>query len=203
MSNINSAHIILDKYVAKHEPQRECQLCLPSNLTLSDKEQILINYLQSDNSNVNYVRLISQIRDNDDKIRISPKTRLLAERLEKKLNEEMLSDPNTVTNHWSIGVQFVDKENIDAVCLAINEEGIPTYTYSIPYIRECNNFGRVANCISLFRWLNAHFLINLINKKTEVDALESSLIDKGIDSYSSFMIFINKVIIKIYNLINK
>ena len=109
LSNINSAHIILDKYVAKHEPQRECQLCLPSSLTLSDKEQILINYLQSDNPNVNYVRLISQIRDNDDKIRISPKTKLLAERLEKKLNEEMLSDPNTVRTHWTIGVQLAAK----------------------------------------------------------------------------------------------
>ena len=200
LSNINSAHIILDKYVTKHEPQRECQLFLPSNLTLTDKEQILINYLQSDNPNVNYVRLITQIKDNGDKIRVSPKTRLLAERLEKKLNEEMLSDPNTVTNHWSIGVQFVDKENIDAVCLAINEEGIPTYTYSIPYIRECNNFGRVANCISLFRWLNAHFLINLINKKTEVDALESSLIDKGRDSYPSYMIFNNKNNLSLYQL---
>lgn len=200
LNNINSAHIILDKYVAKHEPQRECQLWLPSNLTLSDKEQILINYLQSDNPNVNYVRLISQIRDNDDKIRISPKTRLLAERLEKKLNEEMLSDPNTVRTHWAIGVQFVDKENIDAVSYKFNEEGVPTYTYSIPYIRECNNFGRIANCISLFKWLNSHFLINLINKHTEVDVIESSLIDKGRDAYPSYRIFINKNRLSLYQL---
>ena len=200
LNNINSAHIILDKYVAKHEPQRECQLWLPSNLTLSDKEQILINYLQSDNPNVNYVRLISQIRDNEDKIRISPKTRLLAERLEKKLNEEMLSDPNTVKTHWTIGVQFVDKENIDAVSYKFNEEGVPTYTYSIPYIRECNNFGRIANCISLFKWLNSHFLINLINKHTEVDVIESSLIDKGRDAYPSYRIFINKNNLTLYQL---
>lgn len=44
------------------------------------------------NPNVNYVRLITLIKDDGDKIRVSPKTRLLAERLEKKLNEDMLSD---------------------------------------------------------------------------------------------------------------
>lgn len=192
LSNKNCAHIILDKYVTKHEPQRECQLCLPSNLTLSDKEQILIDYLQSENPNVNYVRLITQIKDNKDKIKISPKTRLLAERTEKKLNEEMLSDPNTVTKRWAIGVQFVDEENIDAVSIDVNEEGGRTYSYSVPYIRKCNNVGRVVNCISLFGWLNKHFLINLINKQTEVDEIESSLIDKGRDAYPSYMKFNNK-----------
>ena len=80
---------------------RDVEMHLPSNLTIEDKEQILINYLQSNNPNVNYVRLITQIKDDKNNIKLSLKTRLLAERLEKKLNEEMLSDPRTVTTHWS------------------------------------------------------------------------------------------------------
>lgn len=199
--NKNSAHIILDKYVAKQKSQREHQLYLPSNLSLKDKEQILIDYLQSENPNVNYVRLITQIKDNKDKIKISPKTRLLAERTEKKLNEEMLSDPNTVTKRWAIGVQFVDKKNIDAVSFNVDEEGVRTYTYSVPYIRECDNVRRVVNCISLFGWLNKHFLINLINKQTEVDEIESSLIDKGRDAYPSYMKFNNKNKLSLYQLL--
>lgn len=199
--NKNSAHIILDKYVAKQKSQREYQLYLPSNLSLKDKEQILIDYLHSDNPNLNYVRLITQIKDNKDKIKISPKTRLLAERTEKKLNEEMLSDPNTVTKRWAIGVQFVDKKNIDAVSFNVDEEGVRTYTYSVPYIRECDNVRRVVNCISLFRWLNKHFLINLINKQKEVGGIESSLIDKGKDAYPSYTEFNHKNNLSLYQLL--
>lgn len=192
LSNSNCAHIILDKYVKKQDMHREHELHLPSNLSMDDKEQILINYLQSDDPNVNYVRLITQIKDDKNQIRISPKTRLLAEKLEKKLNEEMLSDPRTVTKHWSTEVQFVDEDGLFPKKFKINTEGISTYTYSIPYIRTCNNERRVLNCISLFGWLNRSFLINLINKQTEVDVLESSFIDKGRDSYPSYITFINK-----------
>lgn len=53
LNNVNSAHIILDKYVAKRDLHREVEIHLPSNLTIENKEQILINYLQSDNPNVN------------------------------------------------------------------------------------------------------------------------------------------------------
>lgn len=192
LSNVNSAHIILDKYVAKRDLNRDAEIHLPSNLSLEDKEQMLINYLKSDNPNVNYVRLITQIKDDKNNIKLSPKTRLHAERLEKELNDEMLNDPRTVTTHWSIGVQFIDEEGIAPVSLKINEKGVPTYTYSIPYIMECDNTRRVVNCITLFGWLNKHFLINLINKHTEVDTLESLLKDKGRDSYPSYMEFDKK-----------
>ena len=200
LNNVNSAQIILDKYVAKQDLHRDSELHLPSNLTIEDKEQIIINYLQSDDPNVNYVRLITQIKDDKNNIKLSPKTRLLAVRLEKKLNKDLLNDPRTVTTHWSIGVQFIDEEGIAPVILKINEKGTPTYTYSIPYIRECDNTRRVVNCISLFGWLNKYFLVNLINKKTEVDTIESSLIDKGRDSYPSYMKFYHKNRLSLYQL---
>ena len=200
MSNVNSAHIILDKYVAKQDLHRDTELYLPSTLTLDDKEQILINYLQSDNPNVNYVRLISQIKDKKDHIRLSPKTRLLAEKTEKKLNEEMLNDPRTVTTRWSIGVQFIDEEGRPPIELCIDEEGNPTYIYSIPYIRNQKNVHRVGNCISLFGWMNQHFLLNLINKRTEVDTIESLLIDIGRDSYPTHIGFNKKNNLALYQM---
>lgn len=125
LNNVNSAHIILDKFVAKQDLYRDSELHLPSNLTIEDKEQILIHYLQSDDPNVNYVRLITQIKDDKNQIRLSPKTRLFAERLEKKLNEDLLNDPRTVTTHWSFGVQFIDEEGIAPVVHKINEKGVP------------------------------------------------------------------------------
>ena len=173
---------------------------LPSNLTLDDKEQILLNYLQSENPNVNYVRLIIQTKDDKNQIKLSPKTRLLAEQLERKLNSELLNDSRTSTVHWSIGVQFVDKENIEPVGFRINGKGDRSFIYSIPYIRKCDNVRRIVNCISLFGWLNKHFLLNLINKRTEVDTLESVLIDIGRDSYPTHLEFNNKNGLALYQM---
>lgn len=200
LSNTNCAHIILDKYVAKRDLYRESEMHLPSNFTIEDKEQILINYLKSDNPNVNYVRLILQIKDDKKRIMLSPKARLLAEKLEKKLNDEMLKDPWTVTTRWSIGVEFLDEKGINPIGYKIDEKGVHTLTYSVPYIRECGNVRRVVNCISLFGWLNKHFLVNLINKKTEVSTMESLLIDKGRDAYPSYRDFINKNRLSLFQL---
>ena len=189
LSNPRSAHIILDIYVSKQEFRSDNQMFLPSNLSLEDKEDILKNYLKSDNPNVNYVRLITQIKDSSQ-IRISPKTRLHAEKLAKKLNEELISNPNTVTLSWSFAIKFVEEEIESPVEIEFNEYNLPTsYTYSIPYIKKCNNARRIGNCVSLFGWLDKHCLISLINKKTEVGTFESILMDHGRDSYPAFSIF--------------
>lgn len=199
MSNVNSAHILLDIYAVKREMHRENKMYLPSNLTLEDKEQILINYLQSKAPNINYVRLVPQIKDNNQ-IYVSPKTRLMAEKLAQKLNDELMNAPQTVKTNWSVGIQFVDNECLEPVELDIDEKGIPTFKYSIPYIRKCDNIRRIYNCIFLFEWLNSHFMLNLINKRTEVDTLETVLIDKGRDAYPSYMAFDKKNRLSLFQL---
>lgn len=200
LSDASSAHIILDKYEVKQEMNEKKELFLPSNLTLDDKEQILINYLQSEEPNLNYVRLIIQIKDDKKEIVLSPKTRLLAERLAKKLNDELVNNPKAATTHWLEGVQFIDKEEIKPADFKFDKDGNLIYTYSIPYVRNCDNRNRVGNCISLFGWLNEHFLLDLINKITETNPIELFLIDKGQHSYPSYTDFMNRNNLAIHQL---
>lgn len=180
----NSAPILLDKYVAKRDSTEE-EIYLPSSLTIADKEQIIINYLQSDSPNLNYVRLIAQVKDDRNKIILSRRTRLLAEQLAQKLNDELRNDPRTVKTHWSVGVQFVDDTNVKPIDVSIDERGIETHSYSIPFIKSCDNVSRVINCASLFGWMNEHFLINLISKHVEIGELESLFMDSGRDAYTT------------------
>ena len=187
----NSASILLDKYVAKRD-STEGEVYLPSNLTIADKEQIIINYLQSDNPNLNYVRLIAQVKDERNKIVLSRRTRLLAEQLEQKLNDELMNDPRTVKTHWLFGVQFVDDTTVKPVDVSIDEQGTETHSYSIPFIKSCDNVSRVINCISLFGWMNSHSLIKLINKRSEIGELESLFMDCGRDAYTTSVKFRNK-----------
>ena len=186
----NSASILLDKYVAKRD-STEGEVYLPSNLTIADKEQIIINYLQSDNPNLNYVRLIAQVKDDRNKIVLSRRTRLLAEQLAQKLNDELMNDPRTVKTHWSFGVQF-DDNSVKPVEISIDDQGTETYIYSIPFIKSCDNTSRIINCVSLFGWMNEHFLINLISKHVEISELESLFMDSGRDAYTTSVKFRNK-----------
>lgn len=200
LNNVNSAHIILDKYVTKSDSLQKSEIFLPSNLTIIDKEQIINNYLDSEEPNLNFVRLITQVKDEKDKIMLSTRIRLKAEKLVNKLNAKLMNDSRTSITHWSVKVQFRDEEGIQPVNFNNDEQGIPTYTYSVPYIRECDNVQRVRNCISLFRWMNRRFLVNLINKQCEVETIESFLMDKGIHSYPSYMQFNHKNNLSLYEL---
>lgn len=192
ISNIDSACILLDIYVAKRDNQPEDELYLPSNLGLEDKEQIINEYLDSERPNLNYVRLITQIKNDKNKIVLSPKTRLKAKRLADKLNKDLLNDPKTSKTRWSVNVRFSIKEGIPPLEIGADEQGVPTHTYSVPYIKACDNKQRILYCGGVFGWLNNHFLLNLINKKVEADGMEKVFMDKGVDSYPANIAFNKK-----------
>lgn len=82
-----SAHLLLDEFVACHTNNNNEHLYFPSSLSISEREDIVIKYLESEEPNLNYVRLIVQAKNVADKFVLSAKTRLKAERLERKLNE--------------------------------------------------------------------------------------------------------------------
>ncbi len=192
LSNKDSASIILGIYVAKRESQSEDKLYLPSNLSLKDKEQIIDEYLDSEKPNLNYVRLITQIKNDKNKIVLSPKTKLKAKRLEDRLNKELLEDPNSYKTRYSVSLRFTEKEGIPPLEIGIDEQGIPTHTYSVSYIKECDNKQRILYCGAIFGWLNNHLLLNLINKKVEADGFEKLFMDKGVDSYPANIVFNKK-----------
>lgn len=192
LNNEDSASIILGIYVAKQDYHSDDNLYLPSNLSLVDKEQIINVYLDSSNPNLNYVRLITQVKNDKNKITLSPKTRLKAKRLADKLNKELLDDPRTFKTHSSVSVCFSLEKGIPPLKVGVNEQGIHTHTYSVSYVKSCDNQQRILYCGGILGWLNNHFLLNLINKKVEGGEMENLFMDKGVDSYPANIAFNKK-----------
>ncbi|MBP1594166.1 MAG: hypothetical protein H6Q12_1184 [Bacteroidetes bacterium] len=189
IDNKYSAQIILDKYVGNRDSLTDREIYLPTCLTQRDKEDIIIDFLEGDDHNLNYVRLVTQVK-NSAQFSLSPKTRLKAERLEKKLNDELLKDHRTSIIHTQEGLQLV--EDAKPLDIEYDAEGFPIFKYSIPYIQSCDNTHRVTNCISLFGWMNRNVLLDLINKRTEVNTLESVMMDTGRNSYPVYTVFRQK-----------
>lgn len=191
LSKSDSAHIIIDKYIARHNSPSDRELFLPSNLTMEDKEYIISRYLESDSPNLNYVRLICQNKDEQKNLILSPLIKVKANKLAEKLNDELMNDERTVIVEQKVGIEFSNIEGIKP-CSFKMENDIPKYTYSVRFIKQCDNVQLIANSCYLFNWMNRHFLLELINKNSEVDALESIAFDMSKNAYPAFNYFLTK-----------
>ncbi len=191
LSKSDSAHIIIDKYIARHNSPSDRELFLPSNLTMEDKEYIISRYLESDSPNLNYVRLICQNKDEQKNLILSPLIKVKANKLAEKLNDELMNDERTVIVEQKVGIEFSNIEGIKPCSFKMGND-IPKYTYSVRFIKQCDNVQLIANSCYLFNWMNRHFLLELINKNSEVDVLESIAFDMSKNAYPAFNYFLTK-----------
>lgn len=199
LNDNKSAELLLEEYTKKRD-QHESQLFFPSNLSIADKEQIIDNYLDCDEPNINYVKLIPQVKNSTDGIKLSPQTRLKAEKLASKINDDFWKNNPGAAFHWSTDIYFTDEaEQALDVSFDDTRNNIK-YTYSVKYIEGCNNIQRIGNCASYFGWLNEHWLLNLVNKPRETNTIEQILIDTGRFSYQTNSLFQQKNWLALYQL---
>lgn len=199
LEDSNTAHILIDHYIAKHDNITNRKIYLPSNLSMDDKVTIINSYLDSKDPNLNYVRLICQNKDDKNGLVLDPQTRVKAERLAQKLNDELMSDSHTVKIPHKLVIAFSNENNIAPTDYRI-EEGYPTYLYSVKYIRSCNSIELVENCKTLFYWMNRHGLLELINKNSEIDGLEIAFMDKSRNAYPDYSYFHQKNELALYQI---
>lgn len=179
-SNSLSAHILLDQYARSNLNDNGGTYFFPASLTSADKEQIIVDFLNQGEPNLNYVRLVMQIKDNADQIVLSPKTRLLAQDVERHLNEKFFGKANVT--HFACGVECDRSDNIPPTRIGKRENGF-IQVHSWKYIEGLNETEKILVFGNLFGLLGEDCLINLVNKDSETGGLESVLMDCGKDAY--------------------
>lgn len=102
-----STNLLLDKYLLKHMRERE-KFYLPQSLTIQDKEYIINEYLELDNPNLNYTRLLSNVQDTKE-FALDTRVKLKAKRASKRLESKLFRDCSR--HSTDIVVEF--KENVD------------------------------------------------------------------------------------------
>lgn len=180
MSNSLSAHILLDQYARSNLNDNGGTYFFPSSLTSTDKEQIIVDFLNQGEPNLNYVRLVMQVKDNANEIILTPKTRLLAQDVERHLNEKFFGKANVT--HFACGVECDRSDNIPPTRIGKRENGF-IQVHSWKYIEGLNETEKILVFGNLFGLLGEDCLINLVNKDSETGGLESVLMDCGKDAY--------------------
>ncbi len=162
-----SAEILLSIYEVQDD-FRKNQKFIPKNLSIQDKENIIANYLDSNDTNLNYVGLI-QIAKNGNDFKISDKTRLKAKRLHKSETEKILSK-----NSMKYGVSISFPENATKIKDGfVDENLIAHYSFSLDYIKKNNDFYTLfKNFKILFEYVDIQNRINLVSKRSQMGVFE-------------------------------
>ena len=190
------AEIILDYYEAKHTGDIKT-LYFPKELTTDDKEKIIKNYIDSENPNLNYLRLINNIQ-NRDELSISDKTRLASIKKTKIENDKLFS--NSAGIEYGAEVRF-SKSQRDVVEFT-KEKHIFKYSYDIRWIHENTDFNTLLNnFIHLFGYVDRQMRITLISKESELGTTEKFWGVKSKNEYEIGMTFNIKNMLSILQII--
>lgn len=162
-----TAEFLLSQFVEKHAGPKK-DIYFPKSLSLEDREDILIRYLESEDPNLNYVRLIVNIKKQPE-LCISDKTRLKAQRVEEKQNEELLDKNGAV----AFGIQVVFDES-QLTPVEIRKEGdITIYSYGSTLLKESKgSLAGLAHFKSIFQYLNRQGCVAMTSKEADLGTME-------------------------------
>ncbi len=167
MNYKKSAELILSQYVEKHDRDR-VDLHFPKSLSLADKENIILHYLNDDDVNLNYVRLVLNIKKLSH-LNISDKTRLKAKKLEEKLNKEIFEKNGAM----SFGLQVGFSETQDEPTKITTEGTTYIYSYSTKYILQLDHpFVYLTHFNTLFQYLDGQKCISMVSKNSDFGTIE-------------------------------
>lgn len=176
-----SAEILLSIYEVDDETKR-IQRYLPPCLSLDEKENILVKYLDSSDVNINYIGLIQNVR-NRSEFRVSDKTRLKAKRLLKTKTDALFEGNNGLK--YGVSINFPEKATKikDGI---INDRFVVNYSYSLDFIKENSDiYSLFQNFILLFEYLDPQFRISLVSKKNKLGAFEKIM---GVHSQNEYRV---------------
>ncbi|GAB6109830.1 hypothetical protein [Fusibacter bizertensis] len=161
------AEILLSIYEVQDD-FRKNQKFIPKNISIQDKENIISDYLDSTDINLNYVGLIRNVKNGND-FKISDKTRLKAMRLHKNESKKILSE-----NSIEYGVSISFPENATKIKDGFVDRNLVVhYSYSLDYIRENSDFHTLFNNFKvLFEYVDFQYRINLVNKRSQMEVFE-------------------------------
>ena len=182
-----TAEVLLSKLEEKHRLKETPKFIFPKSLNLTDKENIINAYLENEEANLNYVRLIENCKDSNE-LKLSAKTRLKAKKKSKELNNQIIEHGAT----WSIRVQVsFSKDQLEPVKYVNDEKGLEAiYSESLlDYLQYDIPLFFVFK--KLFVYTNDRNLITLVNKKSELDVLETIFM-KSKNAYETGEVFTKK-----------
>jgi hypothetical protein len=170
-----SAELLIDKYeVIRNQPNGE--IYFPTELTLTDKEGIIVRYIDGDHPNINYLRIIENVQS-EPEFKISIRTK---QKAKHRVNEEINTFFEGIEKGRSAGIE---RQTTVSFSNTQKEEAIHSMkgndfeaSYSTQWIRDnLDNSTLLNNFIYLFEYADQHMRILAVSKKAQLGVFERHL----------------------------
>lgn len=168
LNNSSSVQLLLDRYELKHIREKDL-IYFPKELSNSDKETIINTYIDSEEPNLNYLRLIANIQSSKDKIEITPKTLLKAKRKAEGQEKKLFKENSGII----MGTAVCFSKSMNEEVTLIRDDHSTTATYSTKWIEENQDYPTLLNnFIHLFEFVDLQMRCTLVNKYNEMGVFE-------------------------------
>lgn len=166
-----SAELLLDEFEIEHLGNYS-RRTFPKCLTNEDKNIILVNYINSEFANLNYLRLIVNLQATNE-LNVYDKTKLLAKKKAEEQEKKLFESNSGI--EMSTLVQFKEglKETVECNIGNHNWE----FFYDINWIKENidDNSTLLNNFIYLFEYVDRQMRWNLVSKISSMGVFERSI----------------------------
>jgi hypothetical protein len=187
LSHEESAEIILTIYEVKKD-FNQVDLFLPKSLTVSDKENIISEYIDSENCNINYLPIIQNSKKTNE-FRVSDKIRLKAKRKHQEENAKFFHEKSNAS-FVNYGVSISYSENTSQIKEGKVENLVTHYSYSLDFIKNNTHpYLLYLNFKLLFEYFDHQNRISLISKPSQLDVLERLMGVRSKNEYFGGILF--------------
>lgn len=188
-----SAQMLLDKYEIKHHREKD-SIYFPKELSNLDKETIINNYIDSEDPNLNYLRLIANIQSSKDKLEISPKTILRSKRKVEEQEKVFFEGNSGIPMETSVGFSRTQDEEV----IMSHKEHSLSITYSSKWIENNSDYATLLNnFIYLFEFVDLQMRCTHVNKTSEMGVFERFLLTTSQNAYNMGFAFEQKNILSL------
>lgn len=180
----NSTKILVDVYLIKDTKKK---IYLPNSLTKTEKENIVISYLETEIPNINYLRLLINTPDSKD-FSLSSRTKL---KIKNKIKEQEDALFNKNSNN-GLSTEFLVQivPNLGEAKKEIFEDRKWSLSYNLDWIKDNSDFPTLLNnYIYLFDYVDKQMRWSNVSKKSHLGLFEGSFSMHAKDDYVSGFAF--------------
>lgn len=180
--SIHAVEVLLENHSVSISP-KDGKVCLPSALKMSDREEMIIKYINSPKRNLNYLRIISTLK-NDNYLTISDRTRLLCKRAEYEDNNKVLREGQS--SSYQIGFK-VDYKEVNPI-IEITDDGV---TYNLGCLKDIDATGILFLFKYIFGYIDLYGTIPFTSLEHE-DTIYDIFGLRGVSCYRTTPLFYKK-----------
>jgi hypothetical protein len=168
----SAAELLLSE-IEERERSRDVKYIFPKSLSLKDREDIISSYLDQEEPNLNYVRLIEFSKDSGE-LTLSRNVRLKAKKKSEELNQQILDNSNAEP----IGIEIAFDKTQAEPEITTHEILAMKISYSESYMDAQTSDARLFMLFKeLFHYIDSGGLISLYSRESGIGVIERMMME--------------------------